>query len=258
MQATTRHRFLDEYAKIRMAEGRGSEDPAYYLALPYRDVTGKNSAQWAIRGRSYRYFEKHVLGSRPLDILDLGSGNCWMSYRLALRNHRPVALDIFADPRDGLAATRHYPVSFPVVEAEFDRLPFPAARFDLVIYNSSLHYSTNYHGTLSEARRVLRPQGRVVIIDSPIYSERSHGERMRAERHKQFQKEYGFRSDHVPSIEFFDYLMLEELSVDLGIRWEIHRPWLGLAWHLRPWKAKFRRTRPPSRFWILVARFNRS
>jgi SAM-dependent methyltransferase len=180
-----------------------------------------------------------------------------MSYRLALRQHRPVALDIFADSRDGLGAARHYPVRFFSVEAEFDRLPFCAARFDLVVYNSSIHYSTDYRRTLSEAQRVLRPQGRAVIIDSPIYRERQHGEWMRVERHAQFERTYGFRSDNIPSIEFLDLSILEELSKDLGIRWQIHRPWLGLAWHLRPWKARFRGTRPPSRFWILVARFQR-
>lgn len=257
MQATARQRFLHDYAQIRYAEGRGSSDPAYYLALPYRDLTGKNSAQWAIRARSYRYFERNILGNGPLDILDLGAGNCWMSYRLVLRQHRPIALDIFADPRDGLGAARHYPARFSSVEAEFDHLPFPNARFDLVIYNSSIHYSTDYRRTLLEAQRVLRRQGRAVILDSPIYRERQHGEWMRAERHAQFEETYGFRSDHLQSVEFFDYQMLQELSRELGIRWEIHRPWLGLGWHLRPWKARLRGTRPPSRFWILVARFQR-
>jgi hypothetical protein len=128
MDGETRRQFLKDYSRIRRAEGRGSSDPEYYRALPYRDVSGKNSAQWAIRARSYRHFESHVLptiekeAGRPLDILDLGAGNGWMSYRLSLRKHRPVALDIFADQSDGLRAVRHYSVSFPCVEAEFDQL----------------------------------------------------------------------------------------------------------------------------------------
>ena len=58
MEATERTQFLDHYRTIRHAEGRGSEDPAYYLALPYKDLSGNNSEQWRIRGKSFRYFER--------------------------------------------------------------------------------------------------------------------------------------------------------------------------------------------------------
>src|SRR5262249_22714598 len=131
-----RRRFLADYLKIRRAEGRGSDDPAYYHALPYRDLTGRFDAQWQMRGRTYRYFESHVLAplerDHPLDVLDLGAGCGWLSYRLALRNHRPVALDILTDCHDGLQAARHYQDRpFPCMESDFDRLPFASATFDL-------------------------------------------------------------------------------------------------------------------------------
>jgi predicted RNA methylase len=45
---------------------------------------------------------------RPLRIADLGAGNCWLSYRLALRGHLPIAIDIQGDPLDGLGAGLHY------------------------------------------------------------------------------------------------------------------------------------------------------
>ena len=61
MLAATRQRFLDDYIKIRHAEGRGSQDSAYYLALPYRDITGRLQDQWTIRAKSYRYLERRVL-----------------------------------------------------------------------------------------------------------------------------------------------------------------------------------------------------
>src|SRR5580704_3182658 len=100
MQGEARRQFLKDYSRIRRAEGRGSPDPEYYRALPFKDLSGLNSAQWAIRAASYRHLETRVLPAiekeigRPLDILDLGAGNGWMSYRLSLRSHHPVALDI--------------------------------------------------------------------------------------------------------------------------------------------------------------------
>jgi SAM-dependent methyltransferase len=250
MLAAERQRFLNDYLRIRRAEGRGSDDPAYYLALPYRDLSGKLPAQWAMRARTYRYFEKRVLGSAPLDALDLGAGCGWMSYRMSLRGHRPVAVDILADGRDGLGAARHYP-PFPKYEAEFDKLPFADASFDLAVFNASLHYSSDYLKTLGEARRCVRAGGRIVILDSPVYRAREHGERMRLERHEQFLAQYGTASDHVRSIEYLDLETIDSLARELHIEWRIHKPWYGFAWHTRPVKAWWKGARPPSRFWIL-------
>jgi SAM-dependent methyltransferase len=260
-ETDARHQFLADYCRIRHAEGRGSDDPAYYRALPYEDLTSRNSAMWAMRAKTYRYFERRVLSpieraaGRQLDVLDLGAGNAWMSYRLSLRRHHPIAVDIFTDARDGLLAARHYPSTFPLVEAEFDRLPFAASRFDLAVFNSSLHYSTSYVRTLSEVRRCLRPGGLVVVLDSPVYRRREDGERMVADRHAGFLERYGFRSDAIPSIEFLDEPGLDALARALSLRWTVHRPWYGWQWHLRPWKAWLTRRRPPSRFWILTGRF---
>jgi SAM-dependent methyltransferase len=264
MLAATRQRFLADYTRIRHAEGRGSQDSAYYLALPYRDVTGRLQHQWAMRAISYRYIESRVLPeiesrfARPLRIADLGAGNGWMSYRLTLRGHKPIAIDILADPLDGLAAARHYQphAPFPCVTAEFDVLPLASRSIDLAIFNASIHYSTDYRRTLSEVRRCLGPDGCFLIVDSPVYRRREHGEMMRRERHEQFRAQYGFASDALASIEYFDEPMLGKLSRDLGIAWRIHRPWYGVSWALRPWKARWQGKRPPSRFWILSGRFN--
>jgi hypothetical protein len=78
---------------------------------------------------------------------------------------------------------------------------------------------------------------------------------MRAERQAYFEKLYGFRSDALKSIEYLDQPMLDELSSELNIDWQYGQPWYGLRWALRPWKAKLRGKRPPSRFLILVGRF---
>jgi len=250
-------RFLTDYGTIRKAEGRGSTSREYYLALPYQDLSEKNSEQWRIRACTYRYFEKHLLQEPSLDILDLGAGNGWMSYRLAQRGRRPVAVDIFTDQLDGLAAAREYGL-FPLVEAEFDRLPFADGQFDLAIFNSSLHYSTDYHGTLAEARRCLKPGGSIVVLDSPLYKLREHGELMRAERHRQFQARYGFASDSIANLEYLYESQLAELSRDLGLRWQIYEPWYGWNWLFRPLKSRLQGRRPPSRFCILVASFSNS
>ncbi|HLX43713.1 MAG TPA: hypothetical protein VKR43_09780, partial [Bryobacteraceae bacterium] len=74
MLAAERQRFLNDYLRIRRAEGRGSDDPAYFLALPFRDLSGRLASQWKMRGETYRYFERRVLGREKSDVLDLGAG----------------------------------------------------------------------------------------------------------------------------------------------------------------------------------------
>ncbi len=263
LNARTRECFLEQYRQVRHAEGRGSQDAAYYRALPFRDLSGRNSSMWGMRARTYRYFETRLLTkweratSGSLDILDLGAGNCWMSYRLSLRNHRVTALDIFDDPLDGLRASRNYPFPILAIEGEFNALPFAANSFDLVIYNAAIHYSTDYLETLGEAQRCLRPSGRVVILDSPVYRTHEQGLRMVEERKITYRKNHGFASDVMNSVEFLDEPTLHLLSASLGLQWSVYRPWYGWQWHTRPLKALIQRRRPPSRFWILVGSFSR-
>ncbi len=80
----------------------------YYRALPFADLTGRNSEAMAHSSSTFQYFKRRILPrGLPADILDFGAGNCWLSYRLAELGHVPVAVDIFSDPRDdGLRAAR--------------------------------------------------------------------------------------------------------------------------------------------------------
>jgi len=248
---TDRRLFLQQYGRIRAAEGRGSENEDYYRTLPFVD-----DPQWKIRAKTFQYFAEHVLPKTPSRILDLGSGNGWLSNRLTELGHTPVAVDIFRDRRDGLDATHHYETRFARVEADFDQLPIPSGQFDMAVFNASFHYSADYARTLKEVRRCLRHEGRVVILDSPVYKLRSHGEMMRSERQQLFERHYGFRSEALNSIEFLDESTLASLAGELNLTWTNHKPWYGVAWHVRPVIAHLKRRRPPSRFWILDARFH--
>jgi len=255
--------FVEEYEIVRQAEGRGSADSSYYLALPYRDTTRKLSKQWKIRGRSYRALEhlffKEIAPRHPnLDCLDVGAGNGWLSYRVALRGCRPVAVDLLVNDRDGLGAARHFlaalPRPFPRFQAEMDHLPFADAQFDVVLFNASLHYSVDYHRTLNEALRCLRSDGDLLILDSPVYRREESGLAMRSECHQKFARLYGFRSDSIPSREFLTFDLLNELSQELRLIWKVVRPWYGLGWALRPLQAKLLGKREPSQFLILWGR----
>lgn len=261
IETALRRKFIEQYAHVRRTEGRGSDNADYYRALPYADLSGRNSGQWKIRARTFDHFLRRVMVPmenqlrRPLDLLDLGAGNGWLSWRLAKRGHRIAAIDIFMDDRDGLGAIRKY-ASLRTVGADFDVLPFESTAFDAIIYNASLHYSSNYSRTLAEARRCLRPHGQIVILDSPLYATAEHGERMRRERQAFFENTYGFRSEALASIEYLDEPALAGLARELNIEWKRSSPWYGWRWALRPVAARLRRRRPPSKFFVITGRFH--
>ena len=252
--------FLMDYEAVRKAEGRGSNGPEFYLALPYADRTGKNSWEWEIRGRTYGYLEQKILPGvqgtlpRAMTVLDLGAGNAWLSHRLATLGHRPIAVDLQTNGLDGLGAAVHYrhslPMLFPRFQAELDRLPFVEGQFDCAIFNASFHYSENYDRTLAEAIRCLRPGGTIVIADSPWYSCDESGQQMLKERRESFQNRFGFASDRLSSCEYLTKDRLLALEAKHDVRWKAHDVWYGLHWACRPLLAKLKGRREPSRFRI--------
>ncbi|HXM71383.1 MAG TPA: class I SAM-dependent methyltransferase, partial [Thermoanaerobaculia bacterium] len=247
--------FLADYTRIRHAEQRGSDDPAYYLDLPDCPPGHPIAAQWALRRHTFAAFTRRVLprlGS-GLRVVDLGAGVGWLSHRLAQLGHHPMAVDLTTDDRDGLGASRHYRPSWPRVQAEFDRLPLTTGAADLVIFNASLHYSTDYEVTLAEALRVLTPGGTVAVLESPIYRRPESGRRMVEERRADFAHRYGTRSEALPSRDYLTWEGIEDLGRRLGVRFQSVTPWYGWRRALRPWIARLKQRREPSYFAILLA-----
>jgi SAM-dependent methyltransferase len=256
--------FIRNYAHIRAAEGRGNTDPDFYLNLPYRDTSGINRGQWAIRARTFDYLTQNLLKApaKPdiTRILDIGAGNGWMSFRLALAGYAPVAVDLLTNHDDGLGAAEHYrfflPKLFPRFQAESEHLPFADDEFDAAIFNASFHYSEDYSASLKETLRCVRIGGSVIICDTPWYLHEESGQQMVAERKAYYRRKYGTASDSLHSLEYLTDERLRLLERELSIRWNILEPWYGFKWALRPLLAKLRGRRTPSKFRIYVAQKN--
>ncbi len=251
-------RFILEYETIRRAEGRGSQAPEYYRALPYQDRSGVMAADWRIRAVSFDAMLKNVIEPaewrirRPLRVLDLGAGNGWLSNRMALRGHVVAAVDLMTNDFDGLGCRRFYETQFTPVQAEFDHLPFAERSADLVIFNASLHYSTGYEQTLREALRVLDPAGKLVVLDTPIYRDPRSGAQMVREREALFSRKYGFPSNALPGENYLTYRRLSELAAALHCNVQIQTPFYGIGWLLRPLKSRLGGSREPAKFHLVV------
>lgn len=260
--ADTLDRFRADYAAHRAAEGRGLEGMAL-LDLPWLR-TGPFARQWAVRARSFEAFLAQVAdpmaraAGRPLNILDLGAGNGWLSYRLALRGHACTAVDIRDDHVDGLGAAEAFRslASFDCFVTSFDALPVADGFADLTVFNAALHYATDLSATLAEAARATRLGGTLVILDSPFYAKDAQGAAMVAEKHAYAAERFGERARSLlalPHIEYLTAARLREASAPLGLVWRRRRVRYPLWYELRPLTARLRGARTPSRFDIWTA-----
>jgi SAM-dependent methyltransferase len=245
-------RFISDYEAVRRFEGRFSPDSSYYRAVPFQDTSGKFSADWKIRAASFRALQKILTAEST--VLDVGSGNGWLSNRLSLSGYNVCAVDLLLNPEDGLGAWSHYQSQFAKIQSEFTRLPFPDASASSVIFNASFHYSESYEETLAECLRALAPSGKIIIMDSPVYHSAASGEQMIAERKAAFLSRYGFASDSIKSENYLTFQRMGELGKGLRIVWRHIRPFYGARWALRPLWARLRGGREPAEFglWLGV------
>ena len=101
-------------------------------------------------------------------VLDIGSGPGHTALLFAPRVNEVVATDpTEAMLKHGrrLAAERGVNNLF-FKQASAEALPFSDASFDRVTSRQSLHHYTNVSGALSEIRRVLKPTGLFVLVDT--------------------------------------------------------------------------------------------
>jgi SAM-dependent methyltransferase len=245
-------RFIEEYEKVRRFEGRFSADAAYYRALPFQDLSGRFSSDWKIRAASFRVLIKMLPPNST--VLDLGAGNGWLSNRLASMGHVVSAVDLLINAEDGLGVWKAYETKFTPVQAEFSFLPFQTGFIDVAIFNASIHYAEKVEQVLTEALRVLQPNGLLVILDSPVYRDASSGQAMIEERKSIFLARYGFASDAIQSEGFLTYGGLEALGQGLGIEWRHFVPNYGWKWRIRPFAAFLRGKREPAQFGVWLGR----
>ncbi|HET7340298.1 MAG TPA: class I SAM-dependent methyltransferase [Methylomirabilota bacterium] len=103
---------------------------------------------------------------RTLEALDVGCGTGFLCFELLARGHRVTGVDfapaMIAQAR-AKAAARAVAVQFE--EGDAEQLRFAPAAFDLVISRHLLWTLGNPEGALDEWVRVLRPGGRLVIVD---------------------------------------------------------------------------------------------
>lgn len=131
--------------------------------LMNRLMTGGRDVAWR------RLAAREALASGRGCVLDLATGTADLAIELARQGAaRVVALDFSRQMLRGAAEKLHR-LGHPRIElvcADAMRLPFPDATFDACTIGFGLRNLPDYQAGIAEMARVLRPGGRVVILET--------------------------------------------------------------------------------------------
>lgn len=102
------------------------------------------------------YLLKHLEGTN--DVLSVGCGPAIIESALNERGFHVTGLDISQE------ALNLAPDCVRKVLASAEDMPLPESSFDAVIYVASLQFVADYRSAMNEASRVLRSNGKVIVM----------------------------------------------------------------------------------------------
>lgn len=136
----------------------------------YDALAARYDRRWERYTReSLELFRPLLAGREAGRVLDLGCGTGALlpllgAWGAGVRRYTGVDLSPeMLRVAAGKATAAGFPAGFAAASA--DALPFREAAFDTVLSASSLHYWARPEAALAEARRVLRPGGRLLLVD---------------------------------------------------------------------------------------------
>jgi len=154
----------------------GEDRDALRLALRRRqdkvrsyfdELAGKFGRQY-VPGRSWQGLaETFLMLMPPLVIADLGAGEGTVSQLLARRAKKVIAVDSSEKMVEfGSSLARAHGVkNLEYRLADLEELPIKKGEADVAFFSQSLHHAQHPSRAIAEAFRIVKPGGRVIILD---------------------------------------------------------------------------------------------
>ena len=153
----------DDVAALQLVLRKRQEKMRAY----FDRMAGKFGRQY-VPGRSWQALTEMLLALLPpMVIADLGAGEGSVAQLLARR----ATLVIAVDNSDKMVefgvelAAKHQLTNLQYRKGDLEALPIEDASVDLALFSQSLHHAQHPPRAIAEAFRILRPGGRVAVLD---------------------------------------------------------------------------------------------
>ena len=133
----------------------------------FDELAGKFGRNY-VPGRSWQGLAETLLTLMPpMVIADLGAGEGTFSQLLARRSKKVIAIDnsekMVEYGRD--LAAKHGVKNLEYRKGDLEEVPIRDATVDLAFFSQALHHAQHPERAVAEAWRILKPGGRIVVLD---------------------------------------------------------------------------------------------
>jgi SAM-dependent methyltransferase len=139
-----------------------------------RKLPNLENGYWYVQSRSMYQLLSTVPFQAGQSVLDIGSNTCWAANHFAERGLSAIALDIATVELQGLYTAEYFiddgHVFFERVLGSMDAIPLATSSVDYVYCCEVLHHNdpAGLRRTFAEAFRVLRPGGRLLMVNETL------------------------------------------------------------------------------------------
>jgi ubiquinone/menaquinone biosynthesis C-methylase UbiE/DNA-binding transcriptional ArsR family regulator len=153
----------DDSAALKLALARRQDRMRAY----FDELAGKFGRHY-VPGRSWKGLAETLLALMPpLEIADLGAGEGAFSQLLARRAKSVIAIDNSQKMVEYGAelARKHGVVNLEYRQGDLEAVPIADQTIDLAFFSQALHHAPHPERAVAEAFRILKPGGRIVVLD---------------------------------------------------------------------------------------------
>ena len=161
--------FADDLAGLGALLLRRKEETRAYF-----DRIAASFGEQILPGRTWEGLCRSLLKLLPrARYADLGIGDGLLTLMLAEIAEKVTAIDLSAEMLSQLRQRADHAgfKNVETVEGEIEDLPLPDESFEVALLSQALHHADRPERAISEARRILVPGGRILIIDLLAHNE---------------------------------------------------------------------------------------